>query len=159
LSAVYAVYYIPGLNVALLFSTALTIVMTLAIIPVAKRRPPGTPLSWGEAAFAATYVFAVGFLAFGIVPHQWLTHADNELAWRSDKIFIGPEIGGQGILEYLPFTITAVVVRDIIAVLIYAVGLGVMIWLWSWWQKRGKAKPATPELTTSAFGRPLVKKG
>ena len=35
-------------------------------------------------------------------------------------------------------------------------GLG-QIFLWLWWQKRGAAKPATPELETSAYGRPLVR--
>ena len=159
MSAVFANYYIPGLNVAFLFSIALTVVMTLVIIPVAKRRPVGTPLSWGEAVFAATWVFAVLFLAYGVVPHQWLTHADNELAWRSDKILIGPQVGDENLFLYLPFTITYQVIRDIIAVGIYAAFLGLQIWLWSWWQKRGKKAAAAPELTTSTYGRPLVRKG
>ena len=30
----------------------------------------------------SVYVFGVFFLAYGVVPHQWLTHADNELDWR-----------------------------------------------------------------------------
>jgi hypothetical protein len=158
-TAVFANYYIPGLNVAFLFSIALTVVMTLVIIPVAKRRPVGTPLSWGEALFAATWVFAILFLAYGVVPHQWLTHADNELAWRSDKILIGPKWGEQNLLMYLPLTITYQVIRDIIAVVIYAVFLGLQIWMWSWWQKRGKKAAATPEIATSSYGRPLVRKG
>lgn len=157
--SVYAAYYIPGLNVALVFSLVVTIVMTLAIVPVAKRRPVGKPVSWGEGIFAATYVFFVFFLAYGVVPHQWLTHADNELAWRADKILVGPTIGDQGLFEYLPFTITYQVIRDIVAVGIYAVFLGLNIFVWAWWQNRGKAKAAAPELTTSAYGRPLVRKG
>ncbi len=155
---IYANYYIPGLNVAFLFSLFLTLAMTLAVIPFGKRRPVGKPLSWAEAAVAGTYTFAVLFLAYGVVPHQWLTHADNELAWRADKIIIGPKVGSQHLLEYLPFTITAQVIRDIVVVVIYAVLMGLQIWVWAWWQKRGKAKPAGELAATSAYGRPLVRK-
>ena len=52
------------------------------------------------------------FLAYGVVPHQWITHADAELNWRPDKILTGP--GSQGLLEWLPFSITNQTVRDII---------------------------------------------
>ena len=152
----FATHY-PFLNVALIFSFLLTMGMTLLIIPVAKRRPVGTPLSWGEAMFGATYVFAVLFLAYGVVPHQWLTHADNELAWRSDKILLGPgDIFGK-----LPFTITYVQVRDFIVIGIYAFFLGMQIYMWAWWQKRGKRAAAAGQLSeaTSTFGRPLVRKG
>ena len=46
--------------------------------------------------------------------------------------------------------------------MIYAIFLGVFIWLFSWWQKRGAAQAANrPRVSspTSTFGRPLVKKG
>lgn len=151
---IFASTHIPFFNVALIFSFLLTIGLTLLVLPVAKRRPIGTPTSWGEAMFGATYVFAVLFMAYGVVPHQWLTHADNELAWRSDKILHGPG----DLFDRLPFTITYVVVRDLIVVGIYVVFLGLMMFVFSWWQKRG-TKKAVPELTTSTFGRPLVRKG
>ena len=76
--------------VAFVGSVALSIVMTAAILWYAKRRPVGTPVSWGEAMFAATYVFLLMFWAYGVVPHQWLTWADNELGWRSDAYLLGP---------------------------------------------------------------------
>jgi hypothetical protein len=127
---------------------------------MAKRRPVGTPLSWGEAMFAAVYVFFVLFLAYGVVPHQWLNHADNNLRWRKDAILYGPydilkpkALGGN-----FPFTLSYQEIRDIVAVLIYAIFLGLHIYLWTWWQKRGKAKPST-EVATSSYGRPLVRKG
>ena len=28
------------------------------------------------------YVFGLLFVAYGVVPHQWITHADSELGWR-----------------------------------------------------------------------------
>ena len=142
----------PGMNVAFLVSFVATILLTLAVIPYGKRRPPGTPITWGQAMLAATYAFAVLFLAYGIVPHQWLAWADNELNWRADKILYGPG----DIVAKLPFTVTYQVLRDLVAATIYVVFLGGMVFVWSMWQRRGKTKPA--ELPVSSYGRPLVKK-
>ena len=151
-------YYVPGLNMALDFSFVLTVALTLLVIPYGKRRKPGTPVTWGEAMLAATYVFGVLFLAYGVVPHQWLTHADNELTWRADQIFVGHSAGAQLQLAWMPFDVTKQTARDIVVVMIYAVFLGLQILMWSWWQNRDKAKPV-PELPTSTYGRPLVRKG
>lgn len=157
-TAVFAKYYVPGLNVAFVFSFVLSVVMILAAVPVAKRRPVGTPLSWGEAMVAALYSFFVMFLAFGVVPHQWLTHADGELRWRPDINVVGPKLGSKHLLQYLPFTLTRLVFRDIVAAGIYGVYLSLVVVVWVRWQKRGQAKPGAKELT-SAYGRPLVKRG
>ena len=129
------------------------LIASVAVVPAyARRRPVGAPLTWGEAMLAATYLFFVMFLAYGIVPHQWLTWADNELSWRADKILLGPG----DLVDKLPFTVTYQVLRDVIAAGIYIVFLGGQVALWSMWQNRGKTKPA--ELPVSSFGRPLVKK-
>jgi hypothetical protein len=150
--------YIPGANVAFLLSMGATVALMLVVIPYAKRRPVGARLSWGEAMAASTYAFFVFFLAYGIAPHQWLTHADNELAWRKDVSIWGPfnilRPEAQG--GSFPFTINAVHIRDIIATLIYVVFLGLNIWIWAYWQKRGAPKKA--EITVSTYGRPLAKK-
>ena len=156
-ASIFARYFIPGLNVAFLFSFIVTVVMTLAVIPLAKRRPIGTPLSWGEAMVASVYAFFVMFLAYGVVPHQWLAHADGELNWRADRLVIGPKIGHLHLLQYPPFDITREVFRDIIAAGIYIVFFGLQIFVWVWWQKRGTKKTSAKELT-SAYGRPLVKR-
>lgn len=139
--------------VAFVFSLIATIALTAVAPLYGRRRPPGTPLTWGEAMVAAFFVFFVMFLAWGVMPHQWLAYADNDLQWRKDKIVMGP---GDLLDKLLPFTITYEAVRDIIAAGIYVVTLGVMIALWAQWQNRGKEKPK--ELPTSAYGRPLVKK-
>src|SRR5438552_18583324 len=55
---------------------------------VARRRPPGTPLTWGEAIAAGGFVFATMLLGYAIVPNQWLAWADNQLKWRADAIGI-----------------------------------------------------------------------
>ena len=145
----------PGLNTAFLLSLFAAIALTLLVIPYAKRRPVGTPLSWGEAMLGAIYAFFTMFLAYGVAPHQWLTHADNELRWRSDKILHGP---GDVVTKVVPFTITYENVRDVIASVIYILFLALQIWVWMWWQKRGQTKPQ-PELEASTFGRPLVRRG
>ena len=80
----------PGVNVAFLVSLTAATIMTLAAIPYGKRRPIGTPFSWGEAMLGATYAFGVLFLAFGVVPHQWIDHADKDLKWSRTRIVYGP---------------------------------------------------------------------
>ena len=150
----------PGVNVAFLFSFFLSTGMALMAIPYAKRRPKGTPTSWGEAMLASVYVFATMFIAFGVVPHQWIDHSDKNLGWTKNLIIYGPgdifkpkALGGN-----FPFTMSYEAIRDIIAIVIHLWYFGLLIFLWSKWQKRGDAKPGT-EVATSTFGRPLVKKG
>ena len=52
----------PGVNVAFLTALTAATLMTLAAIPYGKRRPIGTPFSWGEAMLGATYAFGTLFL-------------------------------------------------------------------------------------------------
>jgi Na+-driven multidrug efflux pump len=141
---------------AFLLSLGVTVGLTAIAMLYGKRRPVGTPLTWGEAMAAATYVFFIIFLIYGVVPHQWLAFADNEWGWRKDKIFAGPStIAEKSLGLAIPITISYEHIRDVIAAGIYIVALGVQIFLWAAWQKRGKSKPK--EIETSAFGRPLVK--
>jgi hypothetical protein len=133
---------------SLLIAGALT-----ALVPFyAKRRPVGTPLTWGEAMAAALFVFGLAFWVYGVVPHQWLSWADNELGWRSDVLLVGPG----GLLGNLPFDVTYLVLRDLVAVVIYGVLLGGQLYLWAMWQKRGQTAPV--EIEASSYGRPLVRK-
>lgn len=142
--------------VAFLMSLLVTVVLIVPIFPYAKRRPVGTPLTWGEAMVAAVYIFFVLFWIYGVVPHQWLTWADSELNWRPDTIWFGPT---GSMLTFFPINVSAQVFRDIVATLIYVVFLGGQIWMWSWWQKRGqRAEAATAIEPTSTYGRPLMKR-
>ena len=148
------------MNVAFLFSFFLATGGALLVLPYMKRRPKGTPTSWGEAMLAATYVFGIMFIAFGVAPHQFIDHADKELGWTKNLIIYGPgdifkptALGGS-----FPITMSYEAVRDIVVIVIHLWFFGLMIFLWSKWQKRGDAKPGT-EVATSTFGRPLVKKG
>ena len=63
-----------------------------------NRRPPGTPVTWGEALLGGTYVFGLMLLAYGVVPNEWLRWADNQLLWRSDKILVAT--GGRTFLDW-----------------------------------------------------------
>ena len=148
----------PGMNQAFIASFVATLVLALAIIPYGKRRPVDKPLTWGDALLGSTYVFGLAFLAFGMVPHQWIDHADKDLGWSRDKLIYGPG----GILKpesaggWNPITLQYEAVRDIVVVVIHLVLFGLFIFLGGWWQKRGEVKPK--ELPTSTYGRPLVKK-
>jgi len=148
----------PGFNQAFIVSFVATVLLSLAIIPYGKRRPIDAPFSWGEAMIGATYIFGVLFLAFGVVPHQWIDHADKDLGWSRDKLLVGwggflesQESGG-----WFPFTLQYEAVRDTVVVILHVIFFGLYMWLAVWWQKRGEAKPK--ELPTSTYGRPLVKK-
>ncbi|HEX4819249.1 MAG TPA: hypothetical protein VFV00_03510 [Acidimicrobiales bacterium] len=131
------------------------------ILLYGQHRPVGAPLSWGEALAAATFVFFLMFLAYGVVPHQWLLWANNELRYTpSKKIFtVGQwEIFGAGMP---PFTMDAEKLRDLIVVAIYGFYLTCHVALWAIWQDRAKRaeKKAQRELAPSSYGRPLVKQG
>ncbi len=146
--------------VAFTLSCIIALVVTGGIVAYAKRRPADQATTWGEAMVGSLVVFFLMFWVYGVVPHQWLTWADNELNWRVDKFFVGPG----GILKherdggFMPLDITYVVIRDIIAVVIYLVAIGGNVALWSMWQKRGEAQ-ADAAPARSHFGRPLIKEG
>ena len=147
--------------VAFVGSVLLSLVLGYAIVWYSKRRPVGTSLSWGEAMFAATFVFFLMFWVYGVVPHQWLSWSDNELKWRSDAYLLGPSSTSTlPVLQNLPMNISKQTVRDILAVLIYGAYLTGHVALWAIWQGRGekaaKQQKAIEEATTT-YGRPLVR--
>ncbi|CAA9243771.1 MAG: hypothetical protein AVDCRST_MAG10-1821 [uncultured Acidimicrobiales bacterium] len=141
------------------------ILMVAVCLYVGARRPIGTPVTWGEAMVGGTWVFGIMMLAYGIVPHQWLNYADNELLWRPDKLLVGissggvvfgneaKDLGGTGRI-----LINYQAIRDIIATVLYIVFLGGQMYLWSVWQKRGRKKPGDVEEARSRFGRPVLRK-
>jgi hypothetical protein len=130
-----------------------TLVVT-ALGAVMLRRPKSDrPATWAEAMAGATAVFAWFILAYGVVPHEWLTWADSDLGLREDKLLLDTNV--------VDFSGRAL--RDIVATVIYIVFLGVNIAGWVMWQKRGQAKPKpaaarSAPAGTSAYNRPVVKK-
>jgi hypothetical protein len=146
--------------VALVASILISLLMAGLIRWYAGRRPAGTPVTWAEAMLGAVYVFFLMFLIFGVVPHQWLTLAENEWSFRADRMFdawglmTATSQGG-----WFPFEITYRVLSDSIASLIYIVYLGAMMAFFGLWQGRGDKAKARSALPTSSYGRPLVKRG
>jgi hypothetical protein len=139
------------------FATSLLLALAgnAAVLLYSKRRKPGAPLSWGEAMAAAIFALLLFNLWYGVVPHQWITLADSEWNWRSDRLLLGPG----NIFEpnrFLPFTITYVVLRDLIVLAIYGLGLTLHVFHWAQWQDRAKVKPEIVPTTT--YGRPLARK-
>ena len=137
------------------FATSLLVALAMdgAVIAYGRKRQPGRLLTWGEAMAAAVFAFVLMMLWYGIVPHQWITLADTEWKWRPDRIVVGP---GE-IVSKLPFTVTYVVLRDLIVLAIYGAGLTLHVFHWMHWQNRSKTKAAV--VPTTAYGRPLARKG
>ena len=121
-----------------------------AVVLYGRRRPVGAPLSWGEAMAGAVFAMFLFLWWYGVIPHQWLTYAEGELSWRPDKLILEPT-GVQ------PITVSYKTLADIIAVVIYGVGIALHVGLWAMWNDRGKRK--TAEVPASRYGRPLVRKG
>ena len=149
---------------ALFFSIVLLVAGIALCLAVGRRRPPGTPLTWGEAFVGSTFVFALMVVAYGVIPHEWLEYADNELLWRADKMLVAVSseglkfgqdaktFGGTGRI-----LINYQAIRDIVAAVIYIVFLVAHVWLWAVWQKRGRRAEAPVEVR-SRFGRPVIRK-
>jgi hypothetical protein len=126
-----------------------------------KRRPVGAPLTWGEAMAAATFVFALMFWAYGVVPHQWLQYANNELGWTPAKVlWLSGEVKFLG-FPLPPFEVNYEKLSHLIVVGIYGLFLGLHVAAWAIWGDRTKRAAAkrTREIAPSSYGRPLVKQG
>jgi len=136
--------------VSLISSLLVGIAGVVAALVYGRRRPVGAPLSWGEAMAAAVFTMFMFLWWYAIIPHVWLTYAGSELRWTPDRLLIRPT-------PVQPITVTYQTIRDIVAVLIYGVGIGLMITMWAVWNDRGKKAPAP--VPASRYGRPLVRKG
>ena len=97
--------------VAFLTTLLISVLLIAPIFPYAKRRPVGTPLTWGEAVVGATYVFFVMFWIYGVMPHHWLQWADSELNWRPDRIWFGPN--GEITMPITGWSLQTTVVPDL----------------------------------------------
>jgi hypothetical protein len=143
---------------ALIVSTLVSLLMAGGFALYSSRRDPENHMTWGESSVMSVYIMFIFFLVFGIVPHQWLTLAENEWSFRADKIWDAwGLITAQSQGGWFPFEVTYRVLSDSIAAVIYIVFLGAMVAMWVQWQGRGKVKKA--ELPSSTYGRPLVKRG
>ena len=156
-------FYFYGPNVALIATNLMLFIGVAIALWIGKRRPLGTPVTWGEAFVAGTFVFAMMMLAYGVIPHQWLEYSEKDLLWRKDKLALGFSPPFEFKFGHLSDTVAGdgrilvsfQAVSDMIAAGFYIVFLGGQIALWSVWQKRGRKQPELD--VSSAFGRPVVK--
>ncbi len=159
-------------------SVVVTLLLSGVIIWEARRRPPGSRLTWGEGFAAGLFIFGMLLMIYGVVPDRFLKWADGDLKWRSDKVGIplGPfghylhewfGIGSHNALwpngikffgtDRGKIVFTYQDMRDLIASLIYGIGLAAQIGLWVWWQRRGRRAERPAIEPASAYGRPLVR--
>lgn len=146
----------------LLIATLLQVAAMVVIMAMIQNPGPRRPTTWVQAMVGALLVAGLSLLAFGSVPHEFITYADSELQWsRRDLIMID--------LPVLPFDISRQAVRDIIAAGLYTNSFAAAIAMWTMWQRRHdeaearqaarEEEPALVPAGTSAYGRPLSKQG
>jgi hypothetical protein len=132
----------------------------LLMVVSRKPQPADYKASWAECFLGAVGVFALMTLAYGVIPHEWLTYANGYLKWGDTSKFIFRS--GQDMLFFpwhWPFNLDYPALRDIVVTMIYGAMLGLNIALFVMWQKRNVVveKPAadTTPAKRSRFGRPL----
>lgn len=132
-----------------------------AVVAFGKRRPEGATLTWGEAIAAATFTIGLMFWCYGVVPHQFLTWANNELNWTAAN-----QLKGWGdFLVNWPYISTIKFSHETLShslvAGIYGFFLTGHVVMWSLWNNRSRKSEARAkaELAPSSYGRPLVKQG
>ena len=130
-----------------------TVALALAMVVSRDPRPQDRPTTWAEAMAGAVGVFFLFALAYGVIPHEWITFSDKYLRWTPDKILFGTYAIKPNYQQ----------LRDFIVVAIYGVFFGLNLRLWMLWQQRLVPKPEPVDqegkvLRTSRFGRPVKSK-
>ena len=156
--------------VAFTAAVVVDVALILGALFFLRRRPRGTPLTWGEAFVGATYIFAIFYLSYAMVPHQFITMCDKDFGWRSDifGIPMGPFYALPGIHRHLLWAkgitffghgrvkINEQSIRDIAVTQIYGIMFVTHFKIFGLMNKRGdKGAEVVP---VSPYGRPLVRK-
>ena len=147
----------PHQVVAFVASLLIVVRAGRAHLPDGQASPGRAPRSRGARPWSPRiYVFFVMFWVYGVVPHLWLTWADNELNWRPDKLRLRSRATSSSRrsrwLEpdhaQLPGP-----PRHHRRAASTSSFLGVNMWLWAWWQNRRQAaeprRPRSPRPTTA----------
>jgi hypothetical protein len=123
-------------------------------------RPEGYRATWAQCYLGAVGAFALLALAYGVVPHEYMTFANSYLRWGDTSQFVWRS--GQDMLFFpwhWPFNLDYPALRDVVVSGLYGVLLGLNIALFAQWQKRNQVVEApSPDSTPtkrSRFGRPL----
>jgi hypothetical protein len=135
-------------------------VIGLAVIGFLARRPtPAEPPSWAQALLGALGAVALMIIAYGTIPHEWISYANSYMRWGTATYVMRKN-------RFIHFDINKQTANDGIAALIYGVMLVGNIKLFQIWQKRPVAAPAPDDASaaeaqpagTSAYGRPMTAK-
>ena len=152
---------------AIIVDLVLLLLVAHGLLMVVSRKPQPADhkATWVECFLGAVGTFALMTLAYGVIPHEWLTFANSYLKmgdtshffWQRGQL-VETDWFGQGI-HVPPFNIDMPAIRDIIVTGIYVVLLGLKVYLFAAWQKRNvvveeRAADTTPA-KRSRFGRPL----
>jgi hypothetical protein len=126
----------------------------LAMLVSRDPRPQDRQTTWAEAMAGAVGVFFLFTLAYGVIPHEWITFSDKYLQWTPDKF----------VFETYAIKPNYQQLRDFVVVLIYGAFVGANLRLWVMWQQRlvPQPEPVSEEgkvLRTSRFGRPVKARG
>ena len=127
--------------------------LALAMVVSRDPRPQDRATTWAEAMAGAVGVFFLMTLAYGVVPHEWITFSDKYLRWTPDKVLVETYLIKPNYQQ----------LRDLVVVVIYGVFFLLNLRLWVLWQGRlvPKPEPAVEEgkvVRTSRFGRPVKSK-
>jgi len=141
----------------LIWSIVFFLIGLIIILALMRRPKPDRPATWAECIAGAVGVFGMMTLAYGVIPHEWITFSDKYLQWDT-TVFVFRN--NQKMLFFpwnWPFSFDKHNVRDIIVVAIYGIAIGLNAGLFVAWQKRGqdKAEEETATPRRSRFGRPL----
>jgi hypothetical protein len=146
--------FFPAIQILMVWTIVFGVVaLALAMVVSRDPRPQDRPTTWAEAMAGAVGVFFLLTLAYGVIPHEWITFSDKYLQWTPDKV----------LFETYAIKPNYQQLRDFIVVAIYGVFFLLNLRLFVMWQSRLVPKPETVDeegkvLRTSRFGRPVKSK-
>jgi len=167
----YPVIFFATWVLAAIISPIATIIVWLGIFALigltlflcATRKPGVREYTWAEVFIGAVGVFALMTLAYGNIPHEWITFSDSYLLWSTDKLVFHNQALfsiGSFTVYFPPFNMNYQALRDVIAVGLYGAFITLNVVLFLKWQTRN-AVPAQTEAAAekpkrfSRFGRPV----
>ncbi len=155
----------------LIWSSLIIIVAIGAIKAMCKRPKAKEPATWAQAMLGAVVSFGLMLIAYGTVPHEWLTFANGYLKWDTTHFLVqGRQGADHGFFIFhdgrwfLPINVPLAAIKDIVVTLIYGVLLTTNLKMFTAWQKRpaalveDAAPTADTNIGTSAYGKPLTAK-
>jgi hypothetical protein len=123
---------------SVMFAAGLAIVFVLLRIP----KKSSEPATWAATMLGALFVFGMMVLAYGTIPHEWLTFASSYLNFNKANFIVRE---GQLAGNLPPFDIPKAAFVDAVAAGMYIVFIGLNVYLFAAWQKRKVREPVTTE--------------